>query len=372
MDRARAETAAVEAEFPGAYICYCQMHIFRNIQQQCGKDSELATDFWPAMRGTEQAQFDYRDLLIETHRRIHNRQGKQKMANCIQLLLESWDHWATCCTEVYTRMRTTGRNEGFNGNVKNFVDHRQMTLDYAANAWRLVGEIAFRRSQQMRTCFIPFGILSREDQRFIGSIALGLIHKEMKDLLVFFRFDHIKNVDYSGHCCLPLHDCYAGLPCRHLLRDRYREANSHAALRDYLADDFKGQPLLTRKDIPAQCLRVLSCLRCTGRAPPRPIPASAPSDFDPLEATRDFETLLKVCEHSEEARRAWHTFRHAIDHLISNVDDLADEPDDTLDDPEHLADEPDGTVHDPPRRRIAGQPFVTPSKNSALSYLKGK
>jgi hypothetical protein len=359
MDRARGETKAVGEEFPGSRICYCQVHIFRNIQLKCGKQSELATRFWPAMRGNKQAQVDYQGLLEEAFRKLRNQPGKRKMRRCIKGLLVDWEHWATYCTELYTRMNTTGRNEGFNGNAKNFVDHRVMTLEYVANAWRLLGEMAFRRSQQMRTHFIPFGILSREDQRFIGSIALRLILEQMLYLMKHQREWHVRTVEYTGKCCESCHWLYEGLPCCHLLRARHVDAQqrpgSHV-LRYYLADDFKGEPLLTRKDIPAQCLRVLSCLRCTGRAPARPIPASAPSDFDPVQAAADCQAFLKVCEESQEARREWHRFRHGIDHLISN--------------PGHRDDEPDGTLHDPPRRRVAGQPGVHPSRNSPLCFLK--
>jgi hypothetical protein len=208
------------------------------------------------------------------------------------------------------------------------------------------------RPEEVRKC----GLIYLEKINAISaSKPLCLIPEEMDYLLEHQRYDHIRNVGDTGVRC-SFHNHYQRMPCRHLVRGRHIEANarsaSHRTVREYLADDFKGQPLLGRSDVPAVCLRAVSCLPCSGRIPDRPFPASAPSHFDPLETTTDFRTFLKVWEQCQDAHRAWHTYRYATDHLTSN--------------PEHLADEPDGTLHDPPRRRIDGHPAIRPSKNTPL------
>jgi hypothetical protein len=63
VDRAFVEKTAIEAVFPLSHICFCLLHIFRNLEQKCGAHHEVVEGFWGAMRGTRKMQGDYHDLV---------------------------------------------------------------------------------------------------------------------------------------------------------------------------------------------------------------------------------------------------------------------------------------------------------------------
>jgi hypothetical protein len=144
-------------------------------------------------------------------------------------------------------MDQTARNAGWNGDLKTFLAHRHITLLYVANASRLLGDMAFRRSRQMRTQFIPCGILSLADQHFVGLVALEMLLDQMIYLQANSRTVAVRGPEFTGHCCT-CHVRYPGFPCCHLLRDRYRQHRRQIGARrfnldDVLREEFTGTPL---------------------------------------------------------------------------------------------------------------------------------
>jgi hypothetical protein len=94
IDRALAEKTAIESVFPESWISFGLMHIFRNLQQKCGKDHEIVREFWPAMRGDARAQDEYRDLLGRTFLSNNRRAAKKELAGCMGRLWNEWKHFA--------------------------------------------------------------------------------------------------------------------------------------------------------------------------------------------------------------------------------------------------------------------------------------
>jgi hypothetical protein len=399
IDRAAAEKLAVETVFPESYICFCLMHVFRNLEQKCGKHHELVKGFWPAMRGNFLDQDKYRILLYRTFETNRHRPEKKKLVNCVARVCNDWVHIATYITSRYTSMDETARNEGWNGTIKVFLDHHRMELLYVANAYRLMGEMAFRTSQHMLTKFIPCGILSRRDQHFVGRVALELLLDQMTYLLDHRRAARVKDPEYTGKCCT-CHVRYPGFPCCHLLRDRYTRQKQQTArgqlkLRYFLQDDFTGTPLLALNDIPRRWHRLLTGPRpAASHAPAFVRPAKAP--LDPAAARAFFKRMIDQAEYTPALLREIDRCRGRLEPLIPEgapVDPIPGGVVDGEGNPEAFMDElrdasPDGFVdgegnpdggmdagpvicpHDPPLRHEPGAPREFPVRSSPLHLLK--
>jgi hypothetical protein len=384
IDRAAAEILAIRTAFPKSYICFCLMHVFRNLQEKCGKKHAVVTEFWPAMRGDFHKQQDYRKLLYDTYLANRGRPEKKGMVNCVARVFNDFPHIAPCMTSAHTSMDQTSRNEAFNGVIKVFLDHRLMDLLYVANAYRLMAEVALRRSQHMLTRFIPFGILSRRDQHFVGRVALEMI----LDQMTYFR-DHrrkrsVVEPEYDGHCCT-CHTRYPDFPCCHLLRDRYAHQRQQAKPRplpfsDFLQDDFRGAPLLALSDIPRRWHRILT-LRPppVNASPPFVRHEQAPRD---LAAAKTFlEQVVLEAEDSPELLEEIFRWRHRVERRFRKeplVDPLHGAS--MADSPEHNPDGPvDGSPpagpavfqRDPPLRDEPGAPMVHPRRRSPMDIQKG-
>jgi hypothetical protein len=366
IDRALAERLAISAVFPEAHICFCLMHIFRNLQQKCGRDHILVRQFWPAMRGTDEQQRQFHDLLAVTYVNSRNRPGKKGIAGCCARLYNEWDNWAPCRTRRFTKVLTTGRIEGSWGKVKGFNGHHVATLPQLGNSVRLLGEMAFRRSQYMRTVFIPFGIMSKADQLFIGQVALEMIADEMKRCSVGWRTDAVKKPEYTGECCDCQH-CNPNFPCCHLLRDRFRAQREHSPresprikLSDFLQKDFAGIPLLVLSDVPDRWHRVFYLYPSLALPVHNTLVAHADKviDYDPDAAMELFQRAIAAAKQSPRVQ-------HELQVMIRRLKRVLTEP---------IAhdDIPDGTLLDPDPVLGPGQPRVWASRLSPLTYMKGR
>jgi hypothetical protein len=128
IDRAVAEILAIGTVFPRSYICFYLMHVFRNLEEKCGKNHEVVRKFWSAMRGDEGMQHEYHALLYTTFERNRHNRDKKKCVNCIARICNDWVQITPYITSRYTCMDQTARNEGFNGTIKVYLDHRRGTL----------------------------------------------------------------------------------------------------------------------------------------------------------------------------------------------------------------------------------------------------
>jgi hypothetical protein len=374
IDRAPAEIRAIMVVFPEAHVCHCLIHIFRNIQLKCGKVAELAMAFWPAMRGTPEDQQSYRDLLLAAYMTYH-RAHKTEAANCVAGLWNVWQNWAPCETSKYTDIQTTGMNEGLNGNVKKFLDRKRVTLPYLANAWRHLGEIAFVRSQQMRTRFIAQCLMSRQDQRYVGRFGLAILVSQVNVWLKPELWTPLKGKSYTGNCC-HIHRLYPGFPCAHRVRDLCKERGwCKAALADRLRYDRPcDEPFFSRAEIPQRWLRILYACpyrRASQARVKRPLPA--PVAFDRKAVREAFEAAMAIAETSEEMRRMMVAFVRAWgerrpDSAPESGGDGERPPDAA---PESGGDDPVVEFTDPPQKHGPGAWFVSPAGRSPLGFLKG-
>jgi hypothetical protein len=363
IDRALAERLAVLAVFPEAHICFCLIHIFRNLEQKCGRDHILVLQFWPAMNGSEKDQLAFRDLLAVTYVTGINCAATKGAAGCAGRLWNEYDNWAPHRTRPFTVVRTTGRSEGFNGTVKGFHAHHVATLPHLGNSVRLLGEMAFRRSQWMRIKFIPFGIMSKADQLFIGQVALSLIAAEMERCTVDWRTQSVKGPKFTGECCDCQH-CNPQFPCCHLLRDRFRaqqQQSPNLKLRHFLQEDFNGIPLLVLSDVPDRWHRVFSV--CPSPALPVHetfvVHAGNVTQYDPAESMRLFQQAMDEAERSLPIQHELQLITRRLKRLLSQ--------------PIHDDDDiPDGTLLDPDPVLGPGQPRVYASRLSPLAFMKGR
>jgi hypothetical protein len=393
IDRAAAEKLAVETVFPESYICFCLLLVFRNLEQKCGKHHALVEGFWPAMRGTFLDQDKYRTLLYRTFETNRHRPEKQKLVNCVARVCNDWVHIATYITSRYTSMDETARNEGWNGTIKVFLDHHRMELLYVANAYRLMGEVAFRVSQHMLTQFIPCGILSRSDQHFVGRVALELLLDQMTYFLDHRRAARVRDPPYTGKCCT-CHVRHPGFPCCHFLRDRYtrqkqQTAHGQLKLRYFLEDDFTGTPLVSLSDIPRRRHRLL-----TGPPPPASQalafvrPARAP--FDAATAEEFCKRMINQAEYVSALLREIDRSRRRLEPPLSEDPPVDPTPDGYMD--ELPVCSSDGSVNskgsadgcldelpdlnpmvcprDPPLRHEPGSPMERPVRRSPLDRNK--
>jgi hypothetical protein len=379
IDRAAAEILAIGQVFTESYICFCLMHVFRNLEEKCGKNHVLVKEFWGAMRGDVHKQHEYRILLYTTFEKNRSRPDKKKLVNCVARVCNDWVHIAPYITSRYTCMDQTARNEGFNGRIKVYLDHRRMELAYVANAYRLMGEVAFRTSQHMKTQFIPCGILSLKDQHFVGRLALELLLDQMLLFKEHRRAPAVRDLPYTGNCCT-CHNRYPGFPCCHLLRDRYKSQkaqNHRLCLRYFLEEGFAGTPLLTLGDIPPRWHRLLTARApALEKPPPFVRPPRAPLDGP---AARDYLELVRDAEQSPALLREINRFRARTEHLLPGrrpADPIPDRLDEGEDNPaESTGALPDagyvGVPRDPPLRDDPGAPRQFPSHFSPLWVQRG-
>jgi transposase-like protein len=205
VDRAESEKSAISEVFPESHICFCQMHIFRNMQVTLGRASNAVAYFWSAMKdhGLAKAYRRTRQSLQTSYR--------QRADN---------KHWASSETSAYTEVDTSARIEVFFGRVKTMLDHEISTFMDVATAFRILGEIAFNTSLNQKPLSIPSKLMSIEDQQLAGRYVLIwlLLHHEADES----GFALPAKIAGQGYCC-PAHRLYQNFPCRHLLAERKQQ-----------------------------------------------------------------------------------------------------------------------------------------------------
>jgi hypothetical protein len=366
VDRAFAERRAIEEVFARSHICFCLLHIFRNLEQNCGAHHEVVEQFWPAMRGTRKMQEDYHDLLLSTFLKCLGRADKQEMAGCLARLWNEWPHVAPYITGLVSCMETTSRNEGFNATVKNFIDHRRVTLDYLANALRLLGEMGFRRSLHMRTRFIPRGILSLADQLFVGQVALNMILCEMRLLQKQHRTALVPATAFTGECC-PCHRRRTSLnfPCCHLLREKYEQRAGQAAPDSLVLDDFfdahfDGLPLLALNDVPVRWHRLFAVASRPAIAADFVPEARHEPDLDWDEAMQFFQECVEAGQGSPVVAREIRKWQSHMRPLIKPKVGTTRNPDGSH----------EGVWRDPPTSNVPGRAKERPARSSPVGWFK--
>jgi hypothetical protein len=326
------------------------MHIFRNIQQVLGKDSEPARHFWTAMKNPRYAP-TYVALLQRVLGYWRGQRDKQK-SRFLKRLLAEWPQWAAVETAAFTEVQTSQRVEGLFGTYKTMLDHKVTTFLDAANTLRIVGEIAFEKSLNLKTKHISERIMSLNDQWSAGNYVI----KWLAVALDGFDWNHPP--DPRDCQC---HHLYPGFPCRHVMSRKLAEGG--------------GEPLLSIDDVPERWRRfpfldpygqiVPHHHRTTDRLSESGTDASFPSD----EALTAF--FARVVAQARDTPRS----QRLINQFMTQWNTLKKEK--TKTDREHMDENEDSMnqferLYDPPPTAVSGRKFAHPADNSPLTTFGQK
>lgn len=163
---------------------------------------------------TEEELIAFFESYVEEH-------PKSKSSGLIRNLLECQQRWLPSITRTYMHRGndTTNRVEGFFATSKNLNEHKILPLANLVESLFVQSDRQFILSRNTKLTEVPHYIISEEDSRKIGSIALSKIVEEYTKLT-----DHVLTNRYSPNCC-NTHVIY-GIPCRHLMLERLNKEDA--------------------------------------------------------------------------------------------------------------------------------------------------
>ena len=326
-DRNRTQKNSLLRIWPNCKIIYCSVHIGRNLRNSVSIE---IFNLYQKMRKLLITEDDFLDACREFINAYPNAKGSKTLNN---LLCET-DNWLPSKIINYTHCdnETSNRVEGFFGSLKNILEHRIVTLAELIRAICIRGDRLYLTSINEPSMNVPNDLISTEDSRLIGSLALNIIHSEYNDL----SCNGCLEKEYSRDCC-KTHLIF-GLPCKHLLLQRIKN---------------DAVPLLSIEDIPKRWKYLHNTQIVSQKNPITTIiREDAPIDYSYSGCIARFEKYFSSAHRSQE-------IRDALDKCILQLSTV-----------EHQS----GTNEElkpPPCLNISGRPFSHPRNNSEIASRSG-
>lgn len=207
-DRNKTQTNAIKEIWPSSKIIYCSVHIGRNLRLA---NNNIYYKF-KMMRRKEISEEEFINCCNEYI--ISN--PDTKSSKIIDGIIKETDKWLPSKIIKYTHLDnvTSNRVEGFFGSLKNLIDHKVMTMHEIAKAIFFGAERLRILSASDKTNLCLSNLLSDNDFKKIGVMAINLVTSEYEEL----KYKGCLPINYGDECC-NLHMIY-GVPCRHLLMQR--------------------------------------------------------------------------------------------------------------------------------------------------------
>jgi hypothetical protein len=258
IDRCHSQCRALERVFKDSRRIFCAKHLAANIFKRLPKDSAVAKNFWPMIKGGF-SEWEYESLI---HQELADDPPK-KIKEFLSTMLRIKESYFPSYTQPYSPEDVSSRAEGFFGNLKKDGSHKLDTLPNVASRVRGLGITAMLHADNIEVQPLPLTVMSWDDQKSIGNLAQTVIAQAVQQAQSMMN-DPLtldSRLDRAGSfpMCCPDAMKYQ-IACPHLICRRMIEVGLE-------------QPLMSIKDIPERWRR-------------QDIHAARPAEHTRVEVTR--------------------------------------------------------------------------------------
>jgi hypothetical protein len=237
VDRHEGQFQAIRQVFPSSRVIFCAKHLGAKIRDIFPK-GPMCGEFWRLIKLRITLEDWQTFLNTEAMKRLTPKQER-----LLQWLLSHLKHYAPKLTFQRTGEQVSSRVEGFFGNLKSRIQHRQMSLPDLAKAIIDLAEEAMRKRLEPRVKpFCGEEILSIPDQMPLGVRASKLLCEEIKKLNNPPPPIPLDDSVIHAHQCCPVAQRWK-IPCVHLLLLRANQ-KPRLFLSDFPPDVYMTPPMI--------------------------------------------------------------------------------------------------------------------------------
>ena len=219
VDRLKAQINALQIVYPEAFLVFCRVHIYRNIEHKMGRKHEVAELFWKFIQ-RKMNEFEYVLSLQEIIEKTNSKHVKN--------LLNDLNHYSPYSLKKH-RLRgqhSTNAIEGLFGNIKKWTDNKLHPIHEIIHMFVNQARIAMKNHLNIKFDQLDSNIYCG---RNLGEYAVNKIKKRYNKILQITANQlNEESNDYLGVCQCNKDD----LPCVHLLYKKLSKKSSDALLKE--------------------------------------------------------------------------------------------------------------------------------------------
>ena len=216
-DRLESQRKAIKYVFKTSKIVFCRVHILRNVADHCGVNSVIYQTLIKLFHGEMKAS----DFVSLINNEI---QKNTKEKPHLQLLLKHLKYYDPEILAHY-RLRnhyTSNLAEGNFSTIKNWIDHKIVTLKDIIDAFLLHAEMLIKKNIATKRIQINLDLYHGKQLGNLCSNILNTEYERMNNIIkVYVQISPLLNGINPEDCNCKVKTEF-GLPCCHILFNRYK------------------------------------------------------------------------------------------------------------------------------------------------------